>query len=86
MSPSVKTAISIDDDLFREVNSLTRKLNISRSKLFALAVDEFIRKHKNKELLAQINRAYADPPTPEEERLQKGMRRQQTKNLEQEPW
>lgn len=86
MSPSVKTAISIDDGLFREVNSLSRELNISRSKLFTLAVDEFIKKHRNRELLAQINRAYADPPTPKEEKLQEAMRCKQAENLDREQW
>lgn len=58
--PSVKTAISIDESLFREAEALARKLNISRSKLFARAVEEYIRERENEELLERLNAAHAD--------------------------
>lgn len=44
MASSVKTAISLQNDLFKEVNVLARELHISRSKLFVLAVQDFIKK------------------------------------------
>jgi len=62
----VKTAISLEKPVLEEVNSLAKKLNISRSRLFALAVQEFIQRYKNKELLKSINKAYKDVPETED--------------------
>ena len=38
----VKTAISIPDDLFREVDACSRRLHVSRSRLFATAAREYL--------------------------------------------
>ena len=48
MATSVKTAISIQKELFCEVNRLAKELQISRSKLFVLAVSDFIKKNDDK--------------------------------------
>jgi metal-responsive CopG/Arc/MetJ family transcriptional regulator len=41
----MKTAISIPDDLFREVDACSRKLKVSRSRLFATAAREYLARH-----------------------------------------
>lgn len=41
----MKTAISIPDDLFREVEACSRRLKLSRSRLFAAAAREFLARH-----------------------------------------
>jgi len=41
----MKTAISIPDDLFREVDACSRRLKLSRSRLFAAAAREFLARH-----------------------------------------
>lgn len=38
----MKTAISIPDELFREVEACSRRLKLSRSRLFATAVREYL--------------------------------------------
>ena len=38
----MKTAISIPDDLFREVEACSRRLKLSRSRLFASAAREYL--------------------------------------------
>lgn len=43
---AVKTAISIPDELFREVELCTRRLKVSRSRLFAEAVREYIARRR----------------------------------------
>jgi antitoxin MazE6 len=58
--PNIKTAISIDKPIFDQVNDLAKNLNISRSRLFVLAAQEFIHRHTNMELLQAINDAYDD--------------------------
>jgi hypothetical protein len=64
---TVKTAISLEDSLFKEVEALAKKMKVSRSRLFALALEEFLRRHQNQQLLEQLNAAYDDAPDPEEE-------------------
>ena len=63
--PNIKTAISIEKPIFDQVNDLAQNLNISRSRLFVLAAQEFIRRHKNLELLKSLNQAYEDAPKSE---------------------
>ena len=48
---NVKTAISIDEPLFEEINELAHEMAISRSHLFSVAAQEFIQKHKSLKLL-----------------------------------
>ena len=86
MGSSVKTAISLQKDLFQEVNRLAKDLKVSRSKLFVLAVQDFIKKQENQKLLLQINKAYSDEPDSEEQRIQNGMRKKHIANLERESW
>jgi len=59
---NVKTSISIEKPIFDQVNDLARDLNISRSRLFVMAVQEFIQRHTNMKLLQTINDAYEDLP------------------------
>ncbi len=63
----VKTAISIDDNLLAETESLAQELDIPKSQVVSMALEDFIRHHRNKQLLAQINEAYADAPDSEDE-------------------
>ena len=63
----VKTAISLDESLFREAEEWAGKLGVSRSQLFARAVEEYVRRHENEELLRRLNEAHADGPDEEDE-------------------
>jgi metal-responsive CopG/Arc/MetJ family transcriptional regulator len=62
----IKTAISIQKPLFEEAENLARQMKVPRSRLFAMALEEYIKRQHNRELLAQINAAYADEPDPAE--------------------
>ena len=53
--PSVKTAISLEENLFNQVNQLANDLHVSRSKLFTLAVKDYLKKQEGKKILAQLN-------------------------------
>lgn len=65
-----KTAVSIDEELFVKADTLATDMGVSRSKLYAVALDNFLKQHENELLLAEINAAYSTPPTPEEEETQ----------------
>ena len=79
---NVKTAISIQQSLFEQAEALARELHISRSRLFALAVEDFMQRYENQRILERINDAYADTTTPEEQALLRRMRRQQRQMVE----
>lgn len=74
---TVKTAISIREDLFAEAEQLAKELGVSRSQVFAMALEEFIARRRNRQLLEALNRAYADEPTDEEQALLRAVRRVQ---------
>ncbi|MGD8449416.1 MAG: CopG family transcriptional regulator [Desulfobacterales bacterium] len=63
--PNIKTAISIEKPIFEQIDVLAKQLKISRSRLFALAAQEFIQRHQNIELLKSLNDAYNDIPESE---------------------
>jgi metal-responsive CopG/Arc/MetJ family transcriptional regulator len=60
MATTVKTAISIQKSLFEQAESLAQELNVSRSELFGLAIETFVKNHQNQRLLQEINNAYSD--------------------------
>lgn len=79
---TVKTAISIRKPLFEQAEDLADKLKISRSRLFSLALEEFIRRQQNRELLEQINAAYADEPDDAEQELRRRSQRSHRRMVE----
>jgi metal-responsive CopG/Arc/MetJ family transcriptional regulator len=84
--PGVKTAISLDEELLIKVNRLSNDLHVSRSKVFTLAVQDYLKKQENQSLLAQLNEAYEDFPSEEERGISKSMQIKRNKMVEQEPW
>ena len=65
---NIKTAISIQESLFEKVEELARDLKVSRSRVFVLALEEFVRRQENQHLLARINAAYQDEPEADEKK------------------
>ena len=84
--PGVKTAISLDENLFNKVNEIAHELHVSRSRVFTLAVIDYLEKQENISLLAQINEAYDDQPTKEEESILNSMRKSHKEMSEKEQW
>lgn len=74
----VKTAISLPEPLFERADTFARQQKISRSQLFARAVEEFLRRHESQALLEALNRVYEDySPTPEEKEIRRLMKQKQ---------
>ncbi len=72
---SVKTAISLEKPLFDQAERTARRMKVSRSRLFALALEDYIRRQENRELFAQINAAYSSEPDSTERTLLRKARR-----------
>ena len=64
--PTVKTAISLEQDLLVKVGDLASTLNVSRSRVFAIAAEEFLHRQENQTLLEQINAACDGEPYAED--------------------
>lgn len=79
---AIKTAISIEKNLFDQAEIIARTMKISRSKLFVIALQDFIEHQKNKEMLAQINAACADEPDATEQTLRRKSSRQHRRLVE----
>jgi metal-responsive CopG/Arc/MetJ family transcriptional regulator len=80
--PNVKIAISLQKSLFEQAEALAQELHISRSRLFVLALEDFIHRHQSQQLLKKINAAYEDVPTPSEKTILRRMRRQHKRIVE----
>jgi len=66
---SMKTAISIPDHIFAEVDKLAREYKTSRSRIFCVALEEYLKKIRARKLLDALNSVYADEETAEEKLL-----------------
>lgn len=59
----MKTAISIPDELFDSADRLAEELGVSRSELYARAVEEYVAKARGADITAQLNEVYAEEPS-----------------------
>ena len=71
---NMKTAISIEDDLLQEADRTARLLGLSRSRLFALAVGDFLHRRQREQMILRLNEVYGDGSEPAEKRLLKGIK------------
>lgn len=60
----MKTAISVENELFQEADRTARKMGLSRSRLFSLALEGFLQEQRKRELTEQLNRVYDGSPDP----------------------
>jgi hypothetical protein len=59
----MKVAISIPDRIFKAAERTSHKLRISRSQLYSLAVDAYVRSLSGDEVTEQLNRVYGNEPS-----------------------
>jgi len=81
---NIKTAISLQKSLFEQVDHMAREMKVSRSRLFVMALEDYIRRYQNQALLEKINQAYQGAPDKSEEARLRGMKKQQRKVVEDE--
>jgi metal-responsive CopG/Arc/MetJ family transcriptional regulator len=55
----MKTAISLDGDLLQQADKTAQQMGLSRSRLFALALRDYLRRNQQQQLVEQLNRVYA---------------------------
>lgn len=63
---TIKTTLSIDKSLFEQVEALAEELGVPRSRVFAMALEQFLSHHDSNKLLEQLNAVYAKAPSEDE--------------------
>lgn len=56
----MKTAVSIPDDVYDQVESLARELKVTRSRLYADALRDYLAKQRSEAITESWNRAIAE--------------------------
>lgn len=79
---SVKTAISLDAPLLKQIDAVAAELHMPRSRLLAEAAKEFLLRHQNVKLLDALNKAHASGPTEEEIEHRRAWKRQHRQRVE----
>ncbi len=71
----MKAAISLPDDLFDAADTLAGRLGVSRSRLIALALAEFIAKHRSSKVTERLNAVFAAEASGADKPLQRAQQR-----------
>ncbi len=78
----MKTAISLPDPLFAEAEQVAKRLRMSRSKLYATAIAQFLKQHGAREVTERLNEIYGK----EESKLDPVLHALQLRSLPREDW
>ena len=81
-TPNVKTAISIPDSIYRQAEKTARRLRISRSRLYSTAIQEYLRRHADGEIVERLNAVYGSF----QEAVDPVLAEAQSRSLPQERW
>lgn len=79
---SMKTAVSLPDDLFRLAEATAHRLRVSRSELYAKAIAAFLKQQDGNAITERLNDLYSRYPA----KVDSGLHRAQLKSLEKEAW
>jgi len=80
---NIKTAVSIQESIFEQVETIAHEMKVSRSRLFGLALEIFIRDYQDRRLFEAINQACAEvSDDPLEQSRLRQIRRQHRRMVE----
>ena len=78
----MKTAVSVPDDLFRLAEAAARRLQVSRSQLYATAISEFLNRRQSGAITERLNEVYSRRPA----KVDSVLHRAQLRSLEKDSW
>jgi len=78
----MKTAISLPDPIFALAEKAARKMKVSRSRLYSLALAEFLSKQEPEEVTQALDDVYATEPS----RVDRILDLMQRSSLPKEEW
>lgn len=70
------------DELFSEAEATARELGVSRSQLYATAIESYLRQRQDRSVTEQLNRVYAQ----QNSELDPGLHAAQLASIEKEVW
>jgi metal-responsive CopG/Arc/MetJ family transcriptional regulator len=79
---AMKTAISIPDTIFEAAENFAKRMGLSRSELYAIALQEYLKAHRSDRITEQLDAVYAD----EDSSLDPFLVKIQTHTLPEETW
>jgi hypothetical protein len=56
----MKAAVSIPDPVFKAADKLARRMGVSRSRLYTIALERFVQDHDDEAITAKLNEVYAN--------------------------
>ncbi len=83
---TVKTAISIPEPLFEELEVAAKEMQLSRSEVFRRAVERFLRDRESQRMMEKLKEVYSEPPDEKEREYLRRMKVLYSKALEREEW
>ena len=78
----MKTTVSLPDDLFRMADAAARRLQVSRSELYARAISEFLKSQDRNTVTERLNEVYSRRSA----KLDSGLHRAQLESLKKDVW
>jgi metal-responsive CopG/Arc/MetJ family transcriptional regulator len=69
----MKIAISIPDDVYREIDRIAKEQKTSRSQVFVSAAREYIRKRETNHFVEKLDEVYSELETTDEKTARKAM-------------
>ena len=79
---TMKTAISIPDEVFSRAEGFAHRQKMTRSALFTVAVDEYVQQHRADDVTRKLNEVYAK----EDSSLDPVLERLQALSIPKEEW
>jgi metal-responsive CopG/Arc/MetJ family transcriptional regulator len=78
----MKTAISIPDPIFQAAEAMAKRLEMSRSELFTVAVSKYMKDNKYQDVTETLNKLYSN----ENSNLDTELSVMQFKSISKEAW
>jgi len=78
----MKIALSITDELFASGETLGKRLGVSRSRLYAMALADFVAKHQTRKITERLDAVHG----AHDSRLDPATRRLQSRSLANNQW
>ena len=83
---NIKTTISLQKSLFDQVNALALELHVSRSRVFVLALENYLGEVQDKLLFEKINKTVEEASSEPAERTHLQQMRQQHRRIVEGEW
>jgi metal-responsive CopG/Arc/MetJ family transcriptional regulator len=80
----IKTAISLPESVFTQTEEIAKEMKMSRSTLVTRALEEFIDRYQNQQLLSALDAAYEEPQDGFESMLMTQMQQSHQQVIEKE--